>query len=403
MASVDLAELMRWAAEKGVADIFIKADAPPCVKLHGKMVRVTQTPLTPEETKSMAALLMTEDQMVTFEHEKEMDLGFTLPGVCRFRVNIFQQRGTVSIVMRIIMFKIRTIEELGLPASIAELTRHRQGFVLVTGPTGSGKSTTLAAMLDLINREKAGHIVTMEDPIEYIHPDKSSIVNQREIHQDTMSFTNALRAVLREAPDVILVGELRDADTFDVCLKAAETGHLVFSTVHTQSAAETIRRILNMFPPEARMEVCLRLARSLKGIVAQTLVPRSDIPGRLVAPEILVVTPTVEQFIEEGKTGEIYGAIKEGALTWGMQTMNMGLGQYYREGKITQETALSYAGNRTEMKHMLRQVDADKEKEAQAAMAQTLAARQPGAARPGARPVGPPPPGAPMPPPQPPR
>lgn len=376
--ATDLAQLMRFAAEHDASDIFIKADCPPCVKIHGRIQRLNQPPLTPDDCKEMAELLMTEEQMARFELHHEMDLGFTLPGVCRFRVNIYQQRGTVGIVMRIITFKIRQLEELGLPEVIGDFTRHRQGFVLMTGPTGCGKSTSLAAMLDLINRERQGHIVTIEDPIEYVHPDRRCIVSQREIGQDTASFGDAMRSVLREAPDIILIGEMRDVETFTVCLQAAETGHLVFSTVHTQSAAETMERIINMFPAEARPEICMRLSKTLLGIVSQALIPQADGMGRLAAVEVLVATPTVAQYIEEGRHGQIYNAIKEGALAWRMQTMNMALENYYREGKITAATALEFAGNKTEMRHGLRQIDADKEA--------TLQPKRP-SARPGATPV----------------
>jgi len=261
--------------------------------------------------------------------------------------------------LRVVGLKIRSFEDLGLPEVLADFTRPHDGLVLVTGPTGSGKSTTLAAMLDLINREKRGHIVTVEDPIEYVHPDKNCIVSQREIGMDTMNFGDALRAALREAPDVILVGELRDTETMGICLQAAETGHLVFSTLHTASAAESMERILSMFQPHEKALVQQRLAKTLRAILSQKLVPTVDGKGRACAVEILNVSPTVAQYIEEGRTGQIYQAIKEGASQWKMQTMNMALDGFYKDGKISEEQAMEYSSLRSELRQMLRRTADD--------------------------------------------
>ena len=284
-------------------------------------------------------------------------VAYMLPGVARFRVNIYRQRGTVAMALRVVSLNIRTFQELGLPEVIGEFTRHVDVLLLVTCPTWSGKSTTLAAMIDIIIQEKRGHIVTIEDPIEYIHPDKNCIVSQRELGLDTMSFGNGLRASLREAPDVILVGELRDTETMGICLQAAETGHLVFSTLHTASAAESMERMLAMFQPHEKALVQQRLSKTLRAILSQKLVPTID-NSRVCALEILNISPTVAQYIEEGRSGQIYQAIKEGASQWHMQTMNMALDKYYREGKIDEETALAYAGIRSELRQMLRRSDA---------------------------------------------
>jgi twitching motility protein PilT len=240
-----------------------------------------------------------------------------------------------------------------MPPAVAELAKQRQGLVLVTGPTGCGKSTTLAAMIDLINETRRCHIVTIEDPIEFVHPDKKAIVSQREVGIDTDSFSDALKYVVRESPDVILIGEMRDIETMHVALQAAETGHLVFSTVHTPSAAETMDRIINMFPPHDKPQICMRLSNSLRGIISQKLVPLKDGSGRIAAVEVMISTPTIAKLIEEGRVGQIYSAIEEGQF-WGMQTMNQCLYKYYKQGLITEEDALAYAGNLTELRQMLR-------------------------------------------------
>jgi twitching motility protein PilT len=306
-----------------------------------------------ENAKRMISEVMTERQIQRFEETMEMDLAFEVEGKCRIRANIYFQRGTWAIVMRIIPLRILTLEELGLPPVLREVCKHRLGLILFTGPTGSGKSTSLAAMIDIINESRPCHIVTIEDPLEFVHADKMAYISQREVHIDTLEFQPALRAVVREAPDVILVGEMRDQATMHTAMQAGETGHLVFSTVHTSSAYETMDRIINMFPPHEKAFLCQRLAGSLRAICAQKLVPRADGNGRVVANEILICTPTVTKLIEDGHFSDLYHAMNEGAF-WGMQTMNQSLVRYVKAGIITEETALNYAGIASELKQMLR-------------------------------------------------
>jgi twitching motility protein PilT len=296
---------------------------------------------------------MTEKQLRHFEDQHEMDLGFQVGDICRVRANIYKQRGTWAIVCRIIPLKIKGLEELGLPPVLSELTKQRLGLILVTGPTGSGKTTTLAALLDMINENRPCHIVTIEDPLEFTHRDKMAYVSQREVGIDTEDFQPALRAVVREAPDVILIGEMRDATTMHTAMQAGETGHLVFSTVHTSSAYETMDRIVNMFPPHEKQHLCQRLANSLRAIVAQKLVPRADGNGRVAAIEVLVCTPTVSKAIEDGAFSDLYHHMNEGSF-WGMQTMNQSLVKYVKAGIITEQTAMNYAGVASELKQMLR-------------------------------------------------
>lgn len=352
----DIDGLLNFATTNGASDVFLKAETPPTLRLGGHIRKLDHPELTGEEIESVARKMMTAKQWEEFLEHPDHDVAYVIPGVARFRVNIYRQRGTVAMCLRVVSLNIRTFQELGLPEVLAEFTRHHDGLVLVTGPTGSGKSTTLAAMIDLINQEKRGHIVTIEDPIEYVHPDKNSIVSQREIGLDTKNFGNALRASLREAPDVILVGELRDTETMGICLQAAETGHLVFSTLHTASAAESMERMLAMFQPHEKALVQQRLSKTLRAILSQKLVPTID-NKRVCALEILNVSPTVAQYIEEGRSGQIYPAIKEGASQWNMQTMNMALDKYVREGRITEEMAMEYAGIRSELRQMMRRTE----------------------------------------------
>ncbi|HID08097.1 MAG TPA: type IV pilus twitching motility protein PilT [Armatimonadetes bacterium] len=357
---VDLERLLRYAVDKEASDVFLKVDSPPALRVHGKVHRLkNHPPLTIDDLKEVAYCIMTEDQLTAFEKRHELDFGFTFPGVCRFRVNVYQQRGTLAMVFRIIPLRIRGIDELLLPPVLKRLCTDpmfAQGLILVTGPTGCGKSTTLAAMLDLINQTRRAHIVTIEDPIEYVYEDRLSIVSQREVGTDTASFLDALKYVLRESPDVILVGEMRDVETFHASLMAAETGHLVFSTVHTPSCTETMERIINMFPPHERPMVCLRLAKSLLAVISQKLVPLADGSGRRAAVEVMIVTPTIAKEIEEGRSGTIYQLIakdkSEGGY-WGMQTMNQALSDMVREKLITPEVALRYSTNPSEMRHIL--------------------------------------------------
>jgi twitching motility protein PilT len=351
----DIMELVRKAHQAGVSDIFIKSGARICVRLHGKILPMEgyEDVLNNDDTRQMAYSVMTHEQIGRFEHRHEMDLAFQVEDLTRIRANIYQQRGGTAMVCRLVPLKIYSLEQLGMPPAIGEQTKHRQGLILVTGPTGSGKSTTLAGMIDKINNERRTNIVTIEDPIEFVHPDKLSILSQREVGLDTDSFSDALRAVVRQNPDIILIGELRDVETMGVSLQAAETGHLVFGTLHTSSAAETLDRIINLFPPHEKDLLCLRLSSSLRAIIAQKLLPRIDAVGRVAAVEILIATPTIAKLVEEGRAGNIYSAIQEGGF-WGMQTMNQCLTRYFKAGIISEDDALNAAGNFTELKQMLR-------------------------------------------------
>ena len=354
MATIDVDGLLKFASEQNVSDVFFKEGAPPVLRVNGSIRKLDFAPLTAEDVEGVAQHIMPPKRWQEFLEHPDHDCAYVIPGIARFRVNVYRQRGSVAMCLRIVQLKIRTFQDLGLPEIIADLTRHKDGLVLVTGPTGSGKSTTLAAMIDLYNQEKRGHIVTIEDPIEYVHPDKGCIVSQREVGMDTENFGGALRAALREAPDLILVGELRDQETMGICLQAAETGHLVFSTLHTASAAESLERILSMFQPHEKALVQQRLAKTLRGILSQKLVPTIDGKSRRCAVEILNVSPTVAQYLEEGRSGAIYQAIKEGGAQWKMQTMNMALDAYYKDGVISEEVALENAGLRSELRQMLR-------------------------------------------------
>jgi twitching motility protein PilT len=353
----DWRELVTASAAQKASDVFWKVGNNPHIRLRGEVEKVDDWPeITPEFTEELARELMTDRQWERFEDFPERDLGLTIPDVCRLRINIYRERGAIGLVMRVIPLQIATIEELELPAVLNDMSMTPQGLILVTGPTGCGKSTTLAAMIDVINMRRQTNIVTIEDPIEYVHQDKKSIVNQRAVGLDTQSFTDALTHIVRQSPDVILIGEMRDTETMTVAMQAAETGHLVFSTVHTTSAAETMARIINMFPPYDKPQICMRLSKTLKGCLSQALVPRCDQPGRVAAVEIMAVTPTIEKLIEEGKPGEVYSSIQQGGY-WGMQTMNQALLKLHQAGTISPAHALFNAGNYTEMRQMLRRLD----------------------------------------------
>jgi twitching motility protein PilT len=352
-ATVELDDLLELAARQRASDLFFKAGVPPSLRLHGRIAPTDLPPLNGEEVRQLAYSIMTPQQIARFEQRHEADLAFTREGVARFRANVYQQRGHTGMVLRLIPLDLPSLDDLGMPPVLKELPKQRQGLVLVTGPTGSGKSTTLAAMIDQINQTRKSNIITVEDPIEFVHPDKQGIVNQREVGIDTESFTTALKYVVRQSPDVILIGEMRDVETMNVALQASETGHLVFSTVHTPSASETMDRIVNMFPPHDKPQISMRMATSLRGVVSQKLVPRADGTGRLAAVEVMIATPTVAKLVEEGRFGQLYSAITEGNY-WGMQTMNQCLLRYFKAGLISEEDALGYAGNITELRQMIR-------------------------------------------------
>ena len=354
---IDWRQVITDAAALGASDVFWKPGSLPCMRLKSVIQRIEgQERLREEDTREIAWSLMTEKQQAQFEEYHERDIGLTIEGVCRLRINIYQERGNVGLVMRIIPLKIKTVADLELPTVLNQIAEERQGFILVTGPTGCGKSTTLAAMIDHINENRQANIVTVEDPIEYVHGDKKSIVNMREVGLDTESFTDALKYVVRQSPDVILIGEMRDIETMNVAMQAAETGHLVFATVHTNSASETMDRVINMFPPHDQHIICLRLSKTLRAVLSQALVPRADGPGRVCALEIMRVTPTVAKCIEENRPGEVYPLIADGEF-WGMQTKNQSLLKHYVSGKISPQSALFYSGNYTEMRQMLRRAN----------------------------------------------
>jgi twitching motility protein PilT len=287
-----------------------------------------------------------------FEQELELDMSYSLPGRSRFRVNVFQQRDAVGAVFRVIPFEIKDVDDLGLPSVVMDLARFQRGFVVVTGPTGSGKSTTLAAMVDIVNRERSGHIMTVEDPIEFLHRHKTCVVNQREVGADTHGFAQALKHVLRQDPDVILVGEMRDLETIGTAITAAETGHLVFATLHTQDAPQTIDRIIDVFPPHQQQQVRVQLSTTLQGVVTQQLIPTTDGLGRVAAVEVLICTPAVRNLIREGKTHQIYSSMQAGGR-YGMQTMDMALAQHIKAGSISQQVAFERCHDPEELQRLM--------------------------------------------------
>jgi twitching motility protein PilT len=350
---MDLKELAAMAASKRASDLFLKEGGKPTLRVDGRVVGLDLPPLTSTDTRELAYSILTHDQIGRFERRHELDLAFTIPGAARFRANIYQQRGSIGMVLRIIPLSIFSLEQLGMPPVVSRLCELRQGLVLLTGPTGCGKSTTLAAMIDLINSNRRCHIVTIEDPIEFVHEDKMAIISQREVGIDTDSFTESLKYVVRQSPDVILIGEMRDVETMNVALQASETGHLVFSTVHTSSAAETMERIINMFPPHDKPQICMRMSKSLRATISQKLLPRAKSEGRIAAIEVMIGNPTVSKLIEEGRSGQLYQAISEGGF-YDMQTMNQCLVNYLKAGLVEEEEALQNAGNLTELKQMIR-------------------------------------------------
>jgi twitching motility protein PilT len=350
----DIDTALRTLVEAGGSDLHLKVSTPPMMRLHGDLVPMEgYQPLSSEETDSAFHEMAEARSLEEFDEVGESDFSYAVPDLSRFRVNVFKQRGSTSIVCRAIPFEIRSVEELGLPPAVTKLAEEQRGIVLVTGTTGSGKSTTLAAMIDHINRTRTHHIVTLEDPIEYLHQDKGSIVNQREVGADTESFARAMRRVLRQDPDVILIGEMRDEETVRTALSAAETGHLVLSTVHTLDATETINRIIDFFPPHLQHQARVMLSSTLKGAIAQRLVPDVTGEGRVPASEILVVTGRVQDLIlNPDETSKISEVIGEGGY-YGMRTFDQSLLEYVMDGKVAEEVALSYASSPHDFKLML--------------------------------------------------
>ncbi|MDO4262945.1 MAG: type IV pilus twitching motility protein PilT [Deinococcus sp.] len=339
----DITDILKYAAENDASDVILTVGLPPQFKLQGRYeVHGDYASLKPVDTRKLMYSMMNEKQQRTFEERRELDFSFALGDKARFRVNAFMQRGNVGGVMRLIPTKVRTVQEMGLPQNVIDIANSPRGLVLVTGPTGSGKSTTLAAMIDHINATKRLHIVTIEDPIEFMHDHKQSIINQREVHADTMSFENALRASLRQAPDVILVGEMRDYETIKAAVTAAETGHLVMGTLHTNSAPESIDRIVDVFPEEQQEQIRVQLANNLVAIMTQQLLPRADGPGRVLAYELMVANSAIRALIREGKTYQIVSSMQTGTRE-GMITMDTYLAQLYHRRIISYDTGLERA------------------------------------------------------------
>jgi twitching motility protein PilT len=378
------------AVNQGASDLHLKAGSYPMARVHGHLKPITEElRLDHENLVEMAASIMSTAQRQKFKDSQEVDLAYSVPGLGRFRCNVFQQRGTIGVVLRVIPVTVKSIDELGLPAVLKKIAEEERGLVLVTGTTGSGKSTTLAAMIDYINNTRSSHVITIEDPIEYLHRDSLSIINQREIGVDTRSFAYALRSALRQDPDVILVGEMRDMETIETALHAAETGHLVFSTLHTLDATETINRIISVFPPHQQKQIRLQLAAVIKSSIAQRLVPKADGKGRVPAAEVLVATPFIKDcIVDKDKTHLIPGAIAAGTSQYGMQTFDQSIFSLFKNELITYDEALRWASNVDEFKLKVQGIsttaDASRDQMA-ASILGTPGAGKPGApAKPGA-------------------
>ncbi len=349
-----LSELLKRMVDSGGSDLHLTTNSPPRIRVHGELKALEDVPsLGPAETKQLAYSILTDSQKHRFEEGLELDFSFGIKNIARFRGNLFNQRGAVAGVFRVIPFEIKSFDQLKLPAILRKLCEKPRGLILVTGPTGSGKSTTLATMLDLINETRFEHMLTIEDPIEFIHPHKKCLVNQREVHADTHSFGNALRAALREDPDVVLIGEMRDLETIESALRIAETGHLTFGTLHTNSASSTINRIIDVFPSHQQSQIRAQLSLVLEGILCQALLPKADGRGRVMAMEILIPNPAIRNLIREDKIHQIYSSMQSGQDKFGMQTFNQSLYQAYMQKLITLETALARSSNQDELQDMI--------------------------------------------------
>jgi twitching motility protein PilT len=347
-----LPELLKTLVDNNGSDLHITTNTPPQVRIHGKLQPLDLPPLNAADTKALAYSVLTDLQKKRFEETMELDFSFGIRGIARFRCNVFNQRGAVAAVYRVIPELIKGFDELGLPPVLATLAERPRGLVLVTGPTGSGKSTTLAAMIDKINTERSEHILTIEDPIEFVHQHKGCLVNQREVHQDTQGFAMALRAALREDPDIVLIGELRDLETIESALRIAETGHLTFATLHTNSAAQTINRIIDVFPAHQQGQIRTQLSLVLEGIVCQALLPREG-GGRVVSLEIMIPNAAIRNLIRDDKVHQIYSSMQTGQEKLGMQTMNQSLATLYQKRLITLETAIGASSLKDELEQMI--------------------------------------------------
>jgi twitching motility protein PilT len=351
--AVSLHQLLKTMLEMGGSDLHVTNNSPPQIRVDGKLRQLDMPQLTTVETKQLAYSVLTDNQKHRFEENLELDFSFGIKNLARFRANVFMQRGAVAAVYRTIPYEIRSFKELGLPPVIAQICEKPRGLVLVTGPTGSGKSTTLAAMLDKINKERREHIITIEDPIEYLHQHQGCLVNQREIHSDTHSFTNALRAALREDPDVVLIGEMRDLETIESALRIAETGHLTFATLHTNSAAQTINRIVDVFPAHQQPQIRAQLSFVLEGIMCQSLLPKASGSGRVLAMEIMIPNSAIRNLIREDKIHQIYSTMQTGQEKHGMQTFNQALATLYFKKQISLQLALAMSSHPDELQDMI--------------------------------------------------
>ena len=351
----NLHQLLKAMVEKGASDLHITTGSPPQLRIDGKLVPLKTPPLTPVETKQLCYSILTDAQKHKFEEDSELDLSFGVKGLSRFRANIYMQRGAVAGAFRTIPFKILTFQELGLPAIVADLVKKPRGLVLVTGPTGSGKSTTLASMIDKINTDRHEHILTIEDPIEYLHPHKNCLVNQREVGADTQSFKKALKYVLRQDPDVVLIGEMRDLETVEAALVISETGHLAFGTLHTNSAVQTINRVLDVFPPYQQPQVRAQLSFVLEGVMTQNLLPKAGGQGRVLIIEVMVPNPAIRNLIREDKIHQVYSQMQVGQSKFGMQTFNQSLAVAYTKRLITWEEAVGRSSDPDELKNIVQQ------------------------------------------------
>ncbi|MGZ4808863.1 MAG: type IV pilus twitching motility protein PilT [Thermoanaerobaculia bacterium] len=351
--AVTLHQLLKTMVERGGSDLHVTTNSPPQIRIDGKLVPLDMPPLSAPETKQLAYSVLTDAQKHRFEENLELDISFGIKGLARFRSNIFNQRGATAAVYRQIPYEILSFKELGLPQVVEEICNKPRGLVLVTGPTGSGKSTTLAAMIDKINRERHEHIITIEDPVEFLHAHKNCVVNQRELHADTHSFANSLKSALRQDPDVVLIGEMRDLETIESALRIAETGHLTFGTLHTNSAAQTINRIVDVFPAHQQPQIRAQLSFVLEGILCQALLPKANGKGRVMAMEILVPNAAIRNLIREDKVHQIYSMMQTGQAKYGMQTFNQSLATLYFKKVITLQTALGRSSNPDELQEMI--------------------------------------------------
>ncbi len=352
----NLHQLLTAMIEKGASDLHVTTGSPPQLRIDGSLVPLKMEPLTPVDTKQLCYSILTEEQKVRFEKYNELDLSFGVKNLARFRSNIFVQRGAVAGAFRAIPFKILTLKELGVPPVVEEFCSRPRGLIVITGPTGSGKSTTLAAMIDHINTSKRHHILTLEDPIEYLHPHKRSLVNQRELGTDTLAFAEALKYILRQDPDVVLIGEMRDTETIEAALTISETGHLVLTTLHTNSCAQTINRIIDVFPPHQQDQVRAQLSFVLEGVVTQQLLPRAGVPGRVIACEVMIPNQGIRNLIRENKIHQIYSQMQAGQGKHGMVTFNQGLFQLLQRRLVTLEEALGRSSDPDELRAMISDV-----------------------------------------------